>query len=120
MALSERHRRLERLARELEAMERCWVVSPPPHDPLRFQVADTVKNEVLQTLRDAGYEPVFRTVAPRMYPTGLMGACLYEIALPAETPAVVDDRAVKGEVSKGKKPDDAEVAAMLKACRGKK
>src|SRR5262249_54298978 len=125
MALpTERQKTAERLARELDAMDLVWVTSPLPvaaDAKLRFQLADTARNEVLQLLKDSGWDPVFVSILPRVCPTGLMGACLYEIDLPRERQPVPDDRTIYGEVVDRQKEaaQKAAVKAMTEAIYGK-
>src|SRR5262249_16454514 len=103
-------------------MDGVWVTSPLPLDDnhkLRLQIKDIDRNEVLQLLRDWGWNPVCVSVLPRVCPTGLMAACLYEIDLPREPqPMPQDDRIIpKDDV--GKREKDSEVKKMLEAIYGK-
>jgi hypothetical protein len=106
MNLSNRQQLAKRLADELARFEDAWIVSltPLPDDKkLRVQIADRARNEIIQTLRDWGYEPVFVSVLPRVCPTGLMAACVYEIDFPRERQPIVDDR-IQGEIATREKP----------------
>ena len=68
------------------------------------------RNEVLQQLKDAGYEPVFLGLAPqvcaRTYSMGMVNQ--FELAIPAERQVVVDDR----QMPKGQVVDLAEEARI--------
>jgi len=121
MVLSERQQLARRLADDLDRMDGVWVTSPLPLDDnakLRVQIKDIDRNEVLQLLKDWGYDPVCISVLPRVCTTGLIAACLYEIDLPQPRQEIVDDRAIpKDDV--GRRGRDAEVKAMLEAIYGK-
>ena len=73
MGLSERQQLARRLADDLDRMDGVWVTSPLPLDDshkLRLQIKDIDRNEVLQLLRDWGWDPVCvcrycRASAPR-------------------------------------------------------
>ena len=121
MVLSERQQVAKRLTEELGKFDGVWVTSPLPLDDnhkLRLQIKDIDRNEVLQLLRDWGWDPVCVSVLPRVCSTGLMAACLYEIDLPKPRQEIVDDRAIpKDEV--GRRGPDSEVKAMLEAIYGK-
>ena len=88
-------------------MNDVWVTSPLPLDDnhkLRLQISDAVRNEVMQILRDWGWNPVCISVLPRVCPTGLMGACLYEIDLPKPRQEIPQDsRAIPTDVGKREK-----------------
>jgi len=121
MVLSERQQLAKRLADELDKMDGVWVTSPLPLDDnqkLRLQIKDIDRNEVLQLLKDWGWDPVCISVLPRVCSTGLMAACLYEIDLPQPRQEIVDDRAIpKDDI--GRRGRDAETKAMLEAIYGK-
>src|SRR5262245_10738001 len=122
MVLTERQQLAKRLADDLDRMDSVWVTSPLPLDDnqkLRLQIKDIDRNEVLQLLRDWGYEPVCISVLPRICNTGLIAACLYEIDLPQPRQDIVDDRAIpKDDV--GRRGRDSEIKAMLEAIYGRK
>jgi len=104
--LTERQQLARTLANELGKMSNVWVTSPLPlddHKKLRMQIADTARNEVIQVLKDWGWDPQFVSILPRVCPTGLMGACIYEVDLPRPRQAVVDDRKIHGEIATPKK-----------------
>ena len=63
------------------------------------------RNEVVQLLKDWGYEPVCISVLPRVCSTGLIAACLYEIDLPQPRQDIIDDRKIYGEIAKPDKSD---------------
>ena len=121
MVLSERQQLARRLADDLDRMDGVWVTSPLPLDDshkLRLQIKDIDRNEVVQLLRDWGYEPVCLSVLPRVCSTGLIAACLYEIDLPQPRQEIIDDRAIpKDDV--GRRARDAETKATLDAIYGK-
>ena len=122
--LTNRQQLARTLANELGKMDNVWVTSPLPLDDnqkLRMQIADTVRNEVIQLLRDWGWQPVFVSVLPRICTTGWMAACLYEIDLPRERQPVPDDRTIHGEVVDRQKEaaQKAAVKAMTEAIYGK-
>jgi len=82
--LSERQQTARALAREIEAAG-AWVTSALPLDDqqrLRLQILDSDRNRVAQQIRDLGFEPMFVSILPRVHPTGLLAACIYEIDLP--------------------------------------
>jgi hypothetical protein len=119
MVLSERQQLAKRLADELGAMNSVWVTSPLPLDDnakLRLQVKDVARNEIIQLLRDWGYEPQFVSILPRICTTGLIAAGLWEIDLPKPRQNILDDRH-GGEI--GPKTRSPEVEAMLTAIYGK-
>jgi len=120
MVLSERQQVAKRLTDELGKIDGVWVTSPLPLDDnhkLRLQIKDIDRNEVLQLLRDWGWDPVCVSVLPRVCTTGLMAACLYEIDLPRERQPIHDDRIPNDEI--GKRGQSAETKAMLAAIYGK-
>jgi len=122
MVLTERQQLAKRLADDLDSMDGVWVTSPLPLDDnhkLRLQIKDIDRNEVLQLLRDWGYDPVCVSVLPRVCTTGLIAACLYEIDLPQPRQDIVDDRAIpKDDI--GRRGRDSEIKAMLEAIYGRK
>ena len=121
MVLSERQQLARRLADDLDKLDGVWVTSPLPLDDnhkLRLQIKDIARNEVVQLLRDWGWDPVCLSVLPRVCSTGLMAACLYEIDLPQPRQDIIDDRAIpKDDV--GRRARDSETKAMLEAIYGK-
>jgi len=121
MVLTERQQLAKRLADELGKIDGVWVTSPLPLDDnqkLRLQIKDIDRNEVLQLLKDWGYDPVCVSVLPRVCSTGLMAACLWEIDLPQPRQDIIDDRAIpKDDVVR--RARDAETKATLEAIYGK-
>src|SRR5262245_44327346 len=105
---NERQRLARNLANELGKFDGVRVTRPLPLDnnqKLRVQIADRGKNEVMQILRDWGWDPIFVTIAPRVCHTGLQGACLYEIDIPQPRRNIIDDRTIpKDEIAKKEKP----------------
>jgi hypothetical protein len=119
--LSERQQIAKRLTDELGKFDGVWVTSPLPLDDnqkLRLQIKDIDRNEVLQLLRDWGWDPICVSVLPRVCSTGLMAACLYEIDLPKPRQDIVDDRAIpKDDI--GRRGRDAEAKKTLESIYGK-
>jgi len=102
MALSNRQQLAKRLADELARFEDVWVTSPLPLQDgmrLRLQIADRVRNEMIQILKDWGYEARFVSVLPRVCPTGLQAACLWEVDFPGDRQPIIDDRTIRGEIA---------------------
>jgi hypothetical protein len=96
------------LARELGKMDGVFVTSPLPLDDnqkLRMQIFDSARNEVVQLLKDWGWDPVAISVLPRVHSTGLIAACLYEIDLPKPRQEIPQDsRAIpRDEIGKREK-----------------
>src|SRR5262245_20572282 len=101
--LSERQQKAQALARELGSLEGVWIVNPmplPDHSKLRVQILDTVRNRVVQMLKDAGYEPQFVTILPRIHNVQFdVGAAVYEIDLPRERQPVPQGELAKPETT---------------------
>jgi len=122
---SERQKTAERLARELRAFGgRVTNVLPLAEGRnLCFWVSDYRKNELLQQMRDAGYEPIFIGTdfqpCEETYTLGLVNK--FELALPADQPAV-QDRTIRGEIVDRAKAaaEKAAIAAMNVAIYGKR
>src|SRR5262245_52363054 len=110
--LNNRQQLAEAMTRELRGLAGVWVTSPLPladDKKLRLQIADMAKNEVVQKIKDWGYEPVCLGVAPRFDVMGMVAASAYEVDLPRERQPIVDDRKIYGEVAERKKsPSEAE------------
>jgi hypothetical protein len=121
MVLSERQQLAKSLADELNKLDGAWVTSPLPldeHAKLRVQIKDISRNEIIQLLRDWGWDPVCVSVLPRVCTTGLIGACLYEIDLPRERQPIPQvDRIPKDEVGRGGR--DSEIQKVYAAIYGK-
>jgi hypothetical protein len=121
--LSERQKTAERLTRELQAFGATVTSVLPLEDGrnLRFWIDDYRKKEVLQQLKDGGYdEPVFLGMSPQIctqsYSMGLVNN--FELPIAAERQEVPQqDRGIpKDEIGKrGKSP---EVEKMLAAVYG--
>jgi hypothetical protein len=114
--LTERQKTAEALAREISRMGHAWVTSPLPLDDnakLRFQVMDSDRDAVISKLASWDWSPVPVTALPRITTRGMQAATLYEINLPADTPAVPDDRMIRGELAERKKTQ-AEIDAVKK------
>ena len=100
--LTERQQMAAALAREFDKLSGVWVVSPLPLDnnrKLRVQILDSVRNSVIQTIRDWGHDLVCVSVQPRIVPGGPEAACVWEIDLPREQ-VPVQDRTIHGEIAK--------------------
>jgi len=121
MVLTERQQLAKKLADELDKLDGVWVTSPLPLDDnhkLRLQIKDIDRNEMLQLLKDWGWDPVCISVLPRVCSTGLIAACLYEVDLPQPRQEIIDDRAIpKDDV--GRRAKDSEREAMLQHIYGK-
>ena len=107
--LSPRQETAARLCRELQAFGATVTNVMPLADgqQLRFWVSDYRKNEVLQQLADAGYEPIFlkMELQPdiRSYSMGLVNS--FELPIAAEQQPIIDDRKIYGEIAKPEKTD---------------
>jgi hypothetical protein len=75
----------------------------PDHSKLQVQVLDTIRNRVIQMIKDAGYEPICRGVLPRIHATGWLAASIYEVDFPKPQIPVQDDR-IRGEIATREKP----------------
>jgi hypothetical protein len=106
MALTERQRTAESLAREIGQMG-AWCISAMPLDDnakLRFQIMDTDRDAIITKLASWGWLPAPCGPLPRVTSKGMLGATIYEIDLPRERPSVADDRTIiKGEIAEQKK-----------------
>jgi hypothetical protein len=125
--LSERQKTAERLTRELQSLGATVTsVLPLAGDKhLRFWVSDYKKNELLQQLADAGYEPIFTGMTPQVdvqtYSMGLVNC--FELHLPREAQAVPTAerrRIPDAELADPQKKGQGEVEAILKYVRGGK
>lgn len=121
MAITERQQQAKRLVDELSKFEDTWVTSPLPlrdGTRLRVQIADRSRNEVVQIIKDLGYEPRFVSVLPRITSAWTQAACLYEVDFPGDRQPIIDDRTIKDtKLAPPKK--DADVDAMMKHIYGK-
>jgi hypothetical protein len=104
MVLTKRQEMAQRLTRELQALGATVTNVPPLEEGkhLRFWCSDYKKNELLQQLKDAGYEVVFLGMAPQIdvktYSMGLVNN--FEVILPAETQSIARDDRIHGEIAK--------------------
>jgi len=113
--LTERQKTAQALAHSINGMG-AWVTSPLPLDDkakLRFQVMDNDRDAVISKLASWDWSPVPVSFLPRITPQGMQPAMLYEINLPPDTPAGVDDRMIRGEIAERKKTS-VEVEAIRK------
>src|SRR5262245_15711318 len=110
------------LVQSINAMSGAWVVSTLFHDKIRFQVLDGDRNRVLQQLKDWNWEPTFVSILPRVTFNGMAAAEVYEIDLPKEQQAIIDDRTIRGEIVDRAKAaaEKAAIAAMHTAIYGKR
>src|SRR5262245_32747774 len=106
--LTPRQETAQRLTRELQALG-ATVTNPLPlgaGENLRFWCSDYKKNELLQQLKDAGYEVVFVGMSPQVdiktYSMGLVNN--FEIHLAADAQPVADNR-IHGEITRPEKSD---------------
>jgi len=110
--LSERQQTAQALAREIIRMG-AWVTSPMPLDDsarLRFQVLDRDCKAILEKLSSWDWSPVWCSNLPRICSDGWKLAAVYEIDLPRERQAIINDRQpIMGELAteaKRKTPDE--------------
>lgn len=112
LTLTERQKTAERLVRELQALGATVTNVLPLAEVsnLRFWVSDYKKNEILQQLTDAGYQPVFLGVGFQFcinsYSLGAVNN--FELPLPAERQPVADDRTIRGELTSSASKSDFE------------
>jgi hypothetical protein len=123
MVLTARQQKAATLTRELQSLGATVTNVLPLADGhnLRFWVSDYKKNELLQQLSDAGYEPVFTGMTPQMdirtYSIGLVSN--FELPIAAERQEVPQqDRIIpKDEIGKRK---DSEIMKTYQSVYGKK
>jgi hypothetical protein len=124
MILSPRQQKARDVTSALGAWSnQVWVTNPMPLADgarLRIQISDHVKNEVLQVLRDFGYEPRFVAIHPRIATTGLMPAAMYEVDIPVERQEVPQDERAIPRDDAGRRVKDPEIEATLDAIYGRK
>jgi len=125
VALTERQQTAQRLTRELQAFGATVTNVLPLADGqhLRFWVSDYKKNELLQQLKDAGYdEPVFLGMSPQMctatYSMGLVNN--FELPIAADRQEIPQQDRVIPKDDVGKRVRDIEVAKTLEAIYGKR
>jgi hypothetical protein len=119
--LNPRQEKARDLARELHRMG-AWVTNVMPLDDnarLRFQVLDSDRSRIIQTLTDWEWEPAFCGTLPRICPDGFKLASIFEIDLPRERMPIHDDRKIQGEIARPKKTD-TEVEAVMRYLGWKK
>src|SRR5262249_40025595 len=122
---SERQRVAERLARELGQLG-ATVTSllPLANDKnLRFWVSDYRKNELLQQLKDGGYEVLFLGMMPQVdvvtYSLGLVNS--FEVKLPAHRqPIPQEDRVIPKDALAARERPSQETQAFLREWYGVK
>jgi hypothetical protein len=124
MALTERQQLAQRLTRELQAFGATVTNVLPLADGqnLRFWIDDYRKKEVLQQLKDGGYdEPIFLGMSPQIctqsYSMGLVNN--FELPIAAERQEVPQgDRVIpKDEI--GKRSRDYEIQKVYESIYGK-
>jgi hypothetical protein len=106
--LSERQQKAADLAREIHRMG-AWVTNVMPLDDnarLRFQVLDSDRSRIIQTLTDWEWEPAFCGTYPRICNDGFKLASVFEIDLPRERQPIMDDRTIRGEIASGRPKTD--------------
>jgi hypothetical protein len=125
MALTGRQQTAARLTRELQAFG-ATVTNVLPlaaeQSSLRFWVSDYRKNELLQQLKDAGYEPVFTGMTPQIdvktYSMGLVN--VFELPIAAERQEIPSDgRISRDEIGNGR-GRDAVIMRVYESVYGKK
>jgi len=114
--LTERQRKASVLARELRAAG-ANVTSPLPlydGSPLRFRVSAVLAEQIVQDLKEDGWEARFVASGPEFHLDGTTKSShTFEINLPIERTVIPGDR-IMGELASSDKTPAAEVVAMLK------
>ena len=113
--LTNRQQMAKRLVDELNKWDDVWVTSPLPLRDgarLRMQIADRSRNEIIQLMRDWGYDARLISVLPRICPTGVEAACLWEVDFPGDRQPIIDDRKIMGEIAEPKPKTDVELQGM--------
>jgi hypothetical protein len=112
MMVTDRQRTALAIAAELRQWQpTVWVLSPLPladNANLRFQVKNENREEILARLGSWGFSVRPCGEIPRLTYTGMEPAAIFEIVLPAERQAIVDDRTIRR---------DEVVSAEVKAFR---
>jgi hypothetical protein len=106
--LTERQQKAADLAREIHRMG-AWVTNVMPLDDnarLRFQVLDSDRPRIIQTLTDWEWSPAFCGTYPRICPDGFKLASIFEINIPGERQPIVDDRTIRGELASSRPKTD--------------
>jgi len=119
--LTERQRTAQALAHSINGMG-AWVVSPLPLDDgakIRFQVLDSDRDAIISKLASWDWAPVPVGSHPRITSRGWEAGTLYEINLPADTPAVpaYDRKIIPGELAERQKTE-AEVEGVRRYLYG--
>jgi hypothetical protein len=112
--LTERQRTADALMRELHRLG-AWVTNPLPlreDAQLMFQVLDTDRSQILQKLSEWGWGVTLAGNTPRITSRGMEAATLYQLDLPADRPAVVDDRQMIQSEFAERKKTSAEIEAV--------
>jgi hypothetical protein len=125
---NKRQETAQRLTRELQAFGATVTSVLPLADGqnLRFWVSDYKKNELLQQLKDAGYDaPVFLGMSPQLciesYSMGLVNN--FELPLSAERQEIPRQGVIPKDAITDREKDlkmKREVAAMYEAIYGKR
>src|SRR5262249_2259694 len=114
MAPSERQRQAEAIAAELGKLGVAWVTSPLPLSPnhkLRFEVLNEHRQAVLEKIGGWGWSPALVQSGLRfcVQDYSAKPSSIYELALPAEQPTIVDDRRIPSSELADKEKKKAEV-----------
>jgi hypothetical protein len=125
VALTTRQQTAARLTRELQAFGATVTNVLPLEEGknLRFWVSDYCKNEVLQQLKDAGYnEPLFLGMSPQIctatYSMGLVNN--FELPIATERQEIPSDgRISRDEIGNGR-GRDAVIMRVYESVYGKK
>jgi hypothetical protein len=121
--LTNRQQLARKLVDELNKFEDVWVTSPLPlrdGTRLHIQILDRSRNEVVQIIKDLGYDARFVSVLPRITSTWTQAACLYEVDFPGDRQPIIDDRVIpKGEIAEPTKKTDVELEGMRRYLEGK-
>jgi hypothetical protein len=124
MVLTARQQKAATLTRELQALGATVTNVLPLADGqnLRFWVSDYKKNELLQQLSDAGYEPVFTGMTPQVdvqtYSMGLVN--VFELPIAAERQEVPQQDRVIPKDDVGKRKPSSEAQAVINQWYGVK
>jgi hypothetical protein len=121
--LTPRQETAARLTRELQSLGATVTNAMPLPDGqhLRFWCCDYAKNELLQQLKDAGYEPTFIKMEMQMdirsYSMGLVN--VFELPIAGERQEILQaDRVIpRDEIGRGK--TNPEVEAMIRHIYGR-
>jgi hypothetical protein len=123
MVLTKRQETAQRLTRELQSLGATVTNVMPLEEGknLRFWVSDYKKKEVLQELKDAGYEPIFLKMEMqpdiRTYSMGLVS--VFAVPIAAERQEIPQDRAIPKDTLAAPRAK-TEADAIASAWYGKK